>query len=581
MRKTRIVCTIGPASSSREMLKKLIESGMNVARLNFSHGSHEEHLEVIKILRELSGVRKIPVAILQDLCGPKIRTGEVAKPPINLVPGREIILTTRDVPGDEKEVSISYHGLPKDVQPGNRIFVDDGLFELEVEKSDSTDILCRVINGGSLLSHKGLNLPGVRLSVPSVTEKDLEDLAFGLEAGVDFVALSFVREPNDVLRVKEEMAKSGVSIPVIAKIEKHEAVKNIEEILQCADGIMVARGDLGAEVAIEEVPLIQKMLIRRCNELSKPVITATQMLDSMIRNPRPTRAEVTDVANAIFDGTDAVMLSGETASGMYPLEALRMMSRIAERIECDLPCRCMQDAARPPTGVTEAISLATCRMAEELSARAILVFTSSGRTARVVSRYKPKAHIIAATGTAAAQRRLILSWGVFPLLLPEPGDTDALMEAAESAAHSSGLVDSGDLMILTAGIPPGGQGSTNMIKIQVIGHTFVRGSGIGKEEVISGIIRKASNPVEAESRVQDGDILMVARLEEGYSSVKSRLKGIISRDDQPESPAERMVLKWEIPSIFGVPGAQELFEDGDAVTLDVTRGLIYRREKEL
>ncbi|MFH0801671.1 MAG: pyruvate kinase [bacterium] len=581
MRKTRIVCTIGPASSSREMLKKLIESGMNVARLNFSHGSHEEHLEVIKILRELSGERKIPVAILQDLCGPKIRTGEVAKPPINLVPGREIILTTRDVPGDEKEVSISYHGLPKDVQPGNRIFVDDGLFELEVEKSGSTDILCRVINGGSLLSHKGLNLPGVRLSVPAVTEKDLEDLAFGLEAGVDFVALSFVRESDDVLRVKEEMAKSGASIPVIAKIEKHEAVKNIEEILQLADGIMVARGDLGAEVAIEEVPLIQKMLIRRCNELSKPVITATQMLDSMIRNPRPTRAEVTDVANAIFDGTDAVMLSGETASGKYPLEALRMMSRIAERVEGDLPCRCMQDSARPPAGVTEAISLATCRIAEELSARAILVFTSSGRTARVVSRYKPKAHIIAATKTAAVQRRLILSWGVFPLLLPEPGDTDALMEAAESAAHSSGLVDAGDLMILTAGIPPGGQGSTNMIKIQVIGHTFVRGSGIGKEEVISGIIRKASNPVEAESRVQDGDILMVARVEEGYSSVKSRLKGIISRDDQPESPAERMVLKWEIPSIFGVPGAQEMFKDGDAVTLDVTRGLIYRREKEL
>jgi pyruvate kinase len=562
------------------MLRKLVDAGMNVARLNFSHGSHGEHLEVIRSLRELSRERKIPVAILQDLCGPKIRTGEVANPPINLVPGKEIVLTSREVPGDEREVSVSYHGLPGDVRPGNRIFVDDGIFELEVIESGPTDIRCRIINGGPLLSHKGLNLPGVRLSVPSVTPKDMEDLAFGIEAGVDFIALSFVREADDIVLVKEEMSRKNASIPVIAKIEKHEAVDNIEQILQLADGIMVARGDLGAEMPLEEVPLIQKMLIRRCNELSKPVITATQMLDSMIRNPRPTRAEVTDVANAILDGTDAVMLSGETASGKYPLEAVRTMASIAERVECDLPCRCGLPNDKPPSGVTESISLATCRMAEGLSARAILIFTSSGRTARVVSRYKPGSHIIAVTETEIVQRRLILSWGVFPILLPVPSDTDALMDSASAAAHASGLVEAGDLLVLTAGIPPGGQGSTNMIKIQVVGHTFVRGSGIGREEVVSGLIRTVSDPAEAEELVKEGDILLVARIEREYSSVRSRLKGIISRDDLPDSPAARLILEWGIPAIFGVPGASGMFKDGEAVTLDVTRGLIYRREKD-
>jgi len=577
MKKTKIVCTIGPSSSSREMLKALMEAGMDVARLNFSHGTYEDHKKVFDAIRELALEINKPIAILQDLCGPKIRTGNIANEPINLIPGNEIILTTREVPGDANEISISYEGLPADLKPDNIILIDDGLLELRVLETNKTDIKCRVITGGPLLSHKGINVPGVKLSISSITEKDIKDLHFGIDIGVDYVAISFVRSAEDILQIKEEMGKRDVHIPVIAKIEKHEAITELEKILQVADGIMVARGDLGVEVPMEEVPLIQKMLIKRCNEISKPVITATQMLDSMIRNPRPTRAEVTDVANAIFDGTDAIMLSGETASGKYPLESVKMMATIAEYVEKSLPSRCHETRMDISPGATEAISLATSQMAEELKAKAILVSTSSGRTAKVISKYKPKAPILAATSSPETIRRLALSWGVFPLKVSPTPDTDEMMEEVSSAALSSRIVKEGDLVIFTGGIPAGIQGSTNMIKVHIMGHLFVRGIGVGEGELIEGIVRKATNPEEALKRVVEGDILVVPRVEEGYGKVSSRIRGIISIEGQADSPSARMVHNWGVPAIFGVPQAMEIFTDNKPVTLDISRGLIYHK----
>ncbi len=475
MRRTKIVCTIGPASRSPEALRLLVEAGMDVARLNFSHGGHEAHAEVIRGLRAIAQETGRPIAILQDLSGPKIRVGEIAaEGGVVLNPGEEITLTQREAPGTGGEIHLPVPEIMEAVHPSTHLMLDDGLLELEVLAVRSDALRCRVIVGGVLTSHKGVNVPGISLPIAAVTDKDLDDLRFGIAQGVDFVAASFVRSASDIAVLRGVCEAARAKIPLIAKVEKHEAVSNIDEIMAAVDGIMVARGDLGVEVPIHEVPVIQKMLIAKANRAGKPVITATQMLDSMIRNPRPTRAEVTDVANAIYDGTDAVMLSGETAVGSHPLEAVRMMSRIALHTEAALDYdHILEERARQTDlsnhSTTQAIGQATCEIARDLRCKAILTATASGRTAQVVSRFRPRAPIVAATNDARTFRRLALVWGVHPVLVPIAADSDGMMQACLDAGCASGILSDGDAVVLTGGVPVGRPGSTNFVKVHRIG----------------------------------------------------------------------------------------------------------------
>lgn len=470
MPRTKIVSTIGPASRSPEVLEQLIRAGMNVARLNFSHGTHAEHGRVIADIRRLADQLDRPLAILQDLAGPKIRIGEIAAGTVMLEPGAVFTLTTRPVPGDEREVSITYADLPGDVRPGDTLLLSDGALELEVLKTTEQDITCQVMVGGPLSSRKGINLPTRSITAPSLTEKDRDDLAFGLEQGVDYVALSFVRTAADVLQAKQFMQERGRTIPVVAKIEKHEALNHIDEIIQVADGLMVARGDLGVETPLEKVPLVQKWLIEKANRAGKPVITATQMLRSMVDNPRPTRAEVTDVANAILDGTDAVMLSEETATGNYPVQAVEMMVKIAEDVESHFPFdewmrRMGSDAMK---ALPDAVSMAACRLASAIAADAIISCTHSGSTARLVAKYRPQQRILAATPIQMTYRQLALVWGVTPILIESVKNTDQMMNSVFSAALASGLVQPGQTVVITAGVPVGVPGTTNLIKAEVL-----------------------------------------------------------------------------------------------------------------
>ena len=472
MRRTKIVCTIGPATRSPEALRQLLQAGMNVARLNFSHGKHEQHAEVVSYLRALAEEMQQPVAILQDLSGPKVRVGNVAGDGVTLTPGTEITLTMDDVPGDEREINLPVPEIFEAVVPGTQLMLDDGLLELRVKSKRSGRLVCEVVVGGLLTSHKGVNVPHVSLPIAAVTDKDLEDLKFGIAQKVDYVAASFVRSASDIAVLRGVCEAARAKIPIIAKIEKHEAVDAIDSIMEAVDGIMVARGDLGVEVPIDEVPIIQKMLIHKANRAGKPVITATQMLDSMIRNPRPTRAEVSDVANAIFDGTDAVMLSGETAMGAYPFEAVRMMAKIAVHTESSMDYgKILDEKMRFDTGksITGAIGQATCDIAQDLSCAAILTASATGRTARVVSRYRPRAPIICATNRAETYQRLALVWGVQSVMVDIADDSDSMMQACIDAADKTGQVQTDDIVVITGGVPVGRPGSTNFIKIHRIG----------------------------------------------------------------------------------------------------------------
>lgn len=470
MPRTKVVCTIGPASKSPEILKRLIQSGMSVARLNFSHGTHLEHGQVMAAIRRLVTRIGQPLAILQDLAGPKIRIGQIKGERVTLKPGALFTLTSEPVQGSREKVSVSYPNLPRDVRNGDALLLSDGALELQVLETDKQDIKCRVVIGGPLSSHKGINLPSRSLKAPSLTEKDKEDLAFGIQEEVDYVALSFVRNAEDVREAKRFIKEKGSDIPLIAKIEKHEALANINEIIQEADGIMVARGDLGVETPLENVPLVQKMLIQKSNHAGKPVITATQMLRSMVENPRPTRAEVTDVANAVLDGTDAVMLSEETATGKYPIEALAMMVRIAQDAESGFPFDTwsarMED--KKEKTIPEAVSCAACNLAESIKAASILTFTYSGSTARLISKYRPRHLILAPTPLEKTYRRLALIWGVVPILSESQKNTDAMIDRALKAALNSGVVKRGQNVVITAGVPVGIPGTTNLIKAEVL-----------------------------------------------------------------------------------------------------------------
>jgi pyruvate kinase len=471
MRKSKIVCTIGPASESLENIKKLILAGMNVARLNFSHGDFEEHGARIQTIRQASKELNKTVAILLDTKGPEIRTGKLEVEPIELVQDEFLTLTTEEILGTQERISITYSELPNDVQVGSTILIDDGLIGLTVVDIQGTEIKTRIVNGGTIKSKKGVNVPGVNISLPGITEKDTNDILFGIEQDIDFIAASFVRKASDVLEIRELLAKNNAShIHIISKIENQQGVDNLDEILEASDGLMVARGDLGVEIPAEDVPLAQKSMIQKCNVAGKPVITATQMLDSMQRNPRPTRAEASDVANAIFDGTDAIMLSGETAAGKYPVESVLTMSRIAEKAESALDHReifSKQQTAQDTT-VTEAISQSVAISALDLHAKAIISSTVTGHTARVVSKYRPKAPIIAVTTQERTMRQLSLVWGVTPVFGKVATSTDELLETAIKGGKDSGLVQTGDLVVITAGIPLGRSGSTNLVKVSTI-----------------------------------------------------------------------------------------------------------------
>lgn len=468
MRRTKIVCTIGPASESEEILDRLIQAGMDVARLNFSHGSHESHAEKFRQIRALAAAAGRPVAILQDLAGPKIRIGGLASGPITLRSGDKFVLTARDVPGSAAEVSISYKELPEDVRPGDTLLLADGALDMSVLRVDGPDIHCRVVTGGVLSSHKGINLPSRSIRAPILTAKDKLDLAFGLELGVDFVALSFVRSAADICVVRTFMDELGRSAPLIAKIEKHEALAEIDGILAAVDGLMVARGDLGVDIPLERVPRVQKLLIEKANRAGKPVITATQMLKSMVDAPRPTRAEVTDVANAILDGTDAVMLSEESAAGLYPVESLQTLDRIARETERDFPHRLWMRRFHPE-GVCEppqAVAHAACELAMRIDAAAILTCTRSGGTTRLVARTRPAQNVLAATPDEGVWRRLALTWGAEPLLTSLTESLEVMIAEALGAARAAGLTQPGDPVVITAGTHLTRSGSTNLIRVE-------------------------------------------------------------------------------------------------------------------
>lgn len=577
MRKTKMVGTIGPASESVEMLKQLFEAGLDVARLNFSHGDHKEHGQRIRNIRQAMVETGKNVAILLDTKGPEIRTGVLKQEPIDLVEGETLIITTEQIEGDATKISVTYEGLVKDVHIGSKILIDDGLIELAVEKMEGKQIFTRILNGGQLKSRKGVNVPGVSINLPGITEKDASDIRFGLEQEIDFIAASFVRKSSDILEIRkilEDNKKTDVHI--IAKIENQEGVDNIDAILDVADGIMVARGDLGVEVPAEDVPLIQKMLIKKCNNLGKPVITATQMLDSMQRNPRPTRAEVGDVANAIFDGTDAVMLSGETAAGKYPLESVVTMEKIAERTESALQYREMlhrRTNERQET-ITDAISQAVSNAAHDLNASAVLTPTESGYTARMVSQYRPKAPIVAVTTSTRVMRKLALVWGVFPLHAATAESTDEMLEISVDASVQSGMVKHGDLVVITAGVPVRESGTTNMMKIHVVGDIVAKGQGIGKR-AISGRVVLAKNAVEANSKMTPDAILVTIGSDKDMIGAFEQAAAVVTEEGGITSHAAVVGLSLGIPVIVGVEGATTFFKDEQEITVDAVRGHIY------
>lgn len=467
MRKTKIICTIGPASESEETLKELILAGMNVARFNFSHGSHEEHKKKFDRVNKVSNELGIPVAVLLDTKGPEIRLKAIEGGKTELVSGQKFILTSDEVVGNNEKVSITYKNLKNDISVGSTILIDDGLIEMVVDEIEETDIICTVINGGPISNNKGVNVPGAILSMPYISEVDRSDIMFGCDMGFDYLAASFVRSKEDVLEVRKIIEESGSHMKIIAKIESMQGIRNLEEILEVSDGIMVARGDLGVEIPMEEVPVVQKKMIKMAEAQGKHVITATQMLESMIKNPRPTRAEATDIANAIYDGTTAIMLSGETAAGLYPIEAVKTMARIAERTEqaIDYNGRMKRRESIENFDVTTAISHATCTTAMDLKAAAIITVTISGFTAGMISRYKPSCPIIACSVSPRICRQMSLCWGVTPLWIARESTTDDLFDVAVHAAEEAGYIKQGDKAVLTAGVPLGVSGRTNMIRV--------------------------------------------------------------------------------------------------------------------
>jgi pyruvate kinase len=574
LRRAKIVATIGPATQDPDVLRALIEAGATTLRLNFSHGSHDDHQRSIRLIRQISFELNQPVGILQDLQGPKIRLGKFEQGSIALAKGDPFVLTSEIIVGNQERACVTYDQLAPEVPAGATILLDDGKVEMQVESVDleAQELHCRVVVGGTLSNNKGVNFPGVYLSVKALTDKDREDLVFGLNQGVDWVALSFVRNPQDVLEIKEIISAAGKHVPVIVKIEKHEAIEQMEAILSLSDGVMVARGDLGVELPAEEVPILQKRLIAMSNSLGIPVITATQMLDSMVNNPRPTRAEVSDIANAILDGTDAVMLSNETAVGKFPVEAVATMAKVAvctEQEGLSLGDRQEVGARSIPNAISQAVG----RIATQLNAAAIMTLTKSGATARNVSKYRPQTPILAVTPHVHVARQLQLVWGVRPLLVLDLPSSTQTFQAAMSVAQEKQLLNDGDLVVLTAGTLQGVSGSTDLIKVDVVTAVLGRGVGIG-EASVSGRARVARSSLEVND-FNDGEILVVPHTSADFVDTIRRAGGIVTEDESPTSHAAVIGLRLGVPVIVGVKNATELIRDGSILTLDTRRGLIY------
>lgn len=587
-RKTKIVCTLGPATDNEEVMRRLIEEGMDVARFNFSHGSHEEQLKRLNMLCALRKEANRPVAALLDTKGPEIRLRDFTEGKVELKDGQTFILTTEEIEGDATRASISYKNLYSDVKPGNRILIDDGLIGMEVTEirpvpgkkagkdgKKPMDIVCRVINGGIVSNKKGINVPNVDLSMPYISEQDYKDIVFGVEHDYDFIAASFVRCAEDVLAIRRILEeKGGEDIDIIAKIENMQGVQNIDEIIRVSDGIMVARGDMGVEIPLEDVPVIQKMIIKKVCNAGKKVITATQMLDSMMKHPRPTRAEATDVANAIYDGTSATMLSGETAAGMYPIEAVKTMVRIAMRTERDINYlqRFKQQTTMSNPDVTNAISHATCTMAGDLNAAAIITVSKSGRTARMVSKYRPGCPIVGTCLTERVYRQLALSWGVIPLLLEEKHNTDELFDYAVDAAEAAGIIEKGNVVVLTAGVPLGVSGTTNLIKVQVAGHILVKGNGITDKKVSANLC--VCRTEEDLQNFKEGDIIVAADTNNRMMHQVREASGLIVEADSESCHAAIVGLSLDIPVLVGAKNALDILKSSSYVELDCENGIV-------
>jgi pyruvate kinase len=574
MRKTKIVCTIGPACDTQEKLEALIKAGMNVARLNMSHATHDYHANLIKNIRYVSEALDRPVGILMDLQGPKIRIGTL-KEKVILKPGERYVITTRDVPGDNKEVHVPFKDLPQSVAPGQTLLIDDGLIELTVEGVKGPDIITNVVRGGELKNNKGINLPKSTIKARSITDKDVKDLMFGLDQHVTMIAMSFVRTPQDVLDLRKIIEDNQADTPIIAKIEKHEAVRNIDDIIDVVNGIMVARGDLGIEIPMAEVPIVQKMIISKCNAKAIPVITATQMLDSMIRNPIPTRAEATDVANAVFDGTDALMLSGETAFGEYPIKSVETMARIAEYTEASTYYKhaIAAKTPHPSLSITDSVAFATTEAARNLKAQAIITATQTGYSARKVSKYKPQIPAYAVTNNKTVIDELTVSWGIFPVHIGPTPDLDALIEESVSACLSKGYIKNGDLVVITAGILTGIPGGTNIMKIHAVAKEMAKGMGIGKG-IVKGIVRVVIAP-EDFNNIQKGDIIAIKEADIDRIENIKKAAAILSEESGLTSFSAIIGREMNMPVVVGIKDATTKFKDGMKVTIDTVSGMVY------
>ena len=577
MRKTKIVCTLGPSTKDDKILKRLMLEGMDVARFNFSHGTHESHKENFDRVDKLRKELDLPIAVLLDTKGPEVRVCQFAEGKVSLKKGEQFTLTSRDILGTNEIVSITYKNLPNDVKEGSRILLDDGLIELIVEKVvDGSDIVCKIMNNGDVSNNKGVNLPDTRLSMPYLSEKDRSDIIFGIQTGYDFIAASFVRCAEDVLQIRRILEEYNChTINIISKIENQEGVDNIDEIIRVSDGIMVARGDMGVEIPGEEVPSIQKMIIKKTVAAGKQVITATQMLDSMMKNPRATRAEISDVANAIYDGTSAIMLSGETAAGAYPVESVQTMARIALKTESDIDYvkRLKERGSTATNNVTSAISHATCTTAHDLGAAAIVTVTKSGRTARMISKYRPVSPILGCTTSTSVYRHMSLMWGVKPLLMEEKQNADELFEEALTVAEHTGMVNKGELVVITSGLPVGVTGTTNMIKVDVIGHILVSGVGVGSKQVC-GNLCVCKTEEEANEKFIEGDILVIPETTNEMLPLLRRAAGIITEEDGVNSHAAIVGLAIDIPVITGATNATDILKTGSVVSLDAGRGIV-------
>ncbi len=581
MSRTKIVCTMGPSVNTENQVEKMIEEGMNVARFNLSHGSRDDHLNLMLLIRDVSKQIKQNIGILFDTRGPEMRTGKLGADYYILEDGQEFILTTETVTGDNRKVGVSYAKLHHDLNPGDMVLIDDGLIILNVMEIQAQNIICRVQHGGKLRSYKGLNTPGTRINLPALDQEDQVDIKMALENDVDFLAASFTRNAEDILQIRNFVENNFGTIMIFAKIENREGVENFDSILEVSDGIMVARGDLGVEVPPEHVPLLQKKFIAKCNRAGKPVTTATQMLDSMIRNPYPTRAEASDVANAIFDGTDAVMLSGETAIGRFPIETVQTMSRIAKHTEEGLDYKKMLDelGLDIKKTVTDNISYATCHIAHELNADTIVTSTQSGYTARMVSKYRPRAPIVAVTSNHRVATQLAITWGVQSIICPPVATTDDMFNNAIRTSLEEGLIKEGNLVVITAGVPVGMPGTTNFLRVETVGQILVKGTGIGKLAA-NGNACLITNESDLEN-FKEGQILVTKITNRNYVQAIEKAAALVTEEGGLTSHGAIVAINLGKPAVVGVERAVDIIKNGENITVDAIRGLIYRGDAKV